>query len=218
MRNASWLISVPYRSSAWTPHQPPLSAVHGSRCVWYPLRVGSHTSEMCLRGRHDRLSLAIASQGTWAECDGLAELWNRRSTGGPANASDVFIDVGANLGACTLHLLMKSSARAIVFEPSPANLFHLTESLHRAARDERAQRNRIKRSERLPLSERIVVLPFAAGDAFASLTLFAAQGNAGNSVLGVPIADHDGQDMTNETCACAAKALTSLVERGPELS
>eukprot|EP00966_Prymnesium_polylepis_P181525 4204620-Prymnesium_polylepis.1 len=46
---------------------------------------------------------------------------------------DVVVEVGANIGACTLQLLLHTNATVLAFEPSPLNLFHLTESLHRTA-------------------------------------------------------------------------------------
>jgi hypothetical protein len=154
---------------------------------------------MCLRERDDVLSNSITSEGRWRECEALPELW-RRDLRGPSNQSDaVFVDIGANLGACTLQVLLTTNARAIVFEPNPASLFFLTETLHRAAREYERRRvaEGIWSSPSLPFRERVVVLPFAVGEevSHSSATLYVARGNAGNSVVGKPTADHEGQDI-----------------------
>ena len=196
------VLQQPWRRWAWTPSSPPFPARDGQRCVWHTLEVAARGSApvsapVCLRGHGDRVSAAIRAAGRWEDCGPLSDLWQRRVSG-PANESDLFVDVGANIGACTIEMLLTTGARAIVFEPSPSNLFYLTQSLHRMAQRQPAIRRRV------------VVLPFAAAESAHRATLYVARGNPGNSVVGARIADHRGQDF-NETYTIRTARLDAVL-------
>ena len=74
---------------------------------------------MCIRPQPDVMSNSIRNDGRWRDCDALLGLWN---------ASGLFLDIGANIGTCTL-LMLAAGARVAAFEPLPANLHYLTRSL-----------------------------------------------------------------------------------------
>ena len=46
-----------------------------------------------------------------------------------AGALGVYLDIGANIGACIMTMLLASDAFIVAFEPNPANLFRLTSTL-----------------------------------------------------------------------------------------
>ena len=151
---------------------------------------------MCL-AHSDKISLKISRFGEWHDCAMLVRWWHRMELG-----AATFLELGANIGACTIALLLDTEARIIAFEPSPINQFYLTRSLQLAAR-------------RYPsIAERVVVYPLAAGDAWAQAPLFAESKNLGNSVLGTAITDAcSGTDKRwhgSVGSACANSSMTRL--------
>ena len=135
--------------------EPPASRAAG--CRW--ARFVNNTS-ICLRPEDDLLSAAILKDGHWFECADLPVL---------LGGGGLFVDVGANLGACTLHMLAATGANVVAFEPGAANRWYLRSSLL---------------ALRPPPRSRLALYPLAAGSANETLQLHAAVGNAGHSVLG----------------------------------
>ena len=79
----------------------------------------------------------------------------------------------ANIGACTVELLLRTRASIVAVEPSPQAAFHLTRSLRLAAQ------------LHPDILSRVIVLPIGAGDVpNTSVPLFVQTNNTGNSVLG----------------------------------
>jgi FkbM family methyltransferase len=105
----------------------------------------------------------------------LIKLWNIDPSD---DSRSVFIDVGANIGACTIEVLIRTNASVVAFEPNPKSLFHLQQSL-------------VMLTQTLPdVSRRVVVFPFALGNTYThNVSMFAVQGNQGNAVLGVEVKD-----------------------------
>jgi FkbM family methyltransferase len=105
----------------------------------------------------------MQSNGRWIGCDNLLRLWKT------AEPEGLFVDVGANIGACTLSL-MSVGAHVVAFEPLPSNLFYLYESLQLNER----------------WRDRVVVWPAALGAQAGTERIFTERGNAGNSPLRFP--------------------------------
>lgn len=156
-------------------------------CVFHP---HAPRSLACLRDVADDIyvSGSIAGRPTDAaggpvelplhynpDCAGLASLW-----GGGGLATGLFVDVGANIGTCTLHMLLATAATVVAFEPSPTNLFFLTKSV--------AAVPNIR-------PHRIMVYPLAMGmnQNQSTSTLFRSPNNAGNSMVGRFVADRRAQ-------------------------
>ena len=93
---------VTAEAGAWSvwDWQPPAGRAAG--CRW--ARFVNNTS-ICLRPEDDLLSAAILKDGHWFECADLPSL---------LGGGGLFVDVGANLGACTLHMLVATGARVSV--------------------------------------------------------------------------------------------------------
>lgn len=109
---------------------------------------------MCLASTSEHVSVTIDRLGHWPDCDWLVKLyaadWLPRRFVNEHNP--IFVDVGANLGACTLELATRLPfVRVLAFEPGPANLYHLTSTLHMNAMFDQT------------LLHRVAVLPFALG-------------------------------------------------------
>jgi hypothetical protein len=127
---------------------------------------------VCVRPLGDLLSDALVSSGRWAECDDLPELYAIGAGRADHPGRAAVLDIGMNLAACTIHLLLATDAEIFSFEPGRSNLAYATTSLLSLA----AAHPDIRRRSR--------VFPIGLGDANASAWLHPAKGNAGHSVLG----------------------------------
>ena len=104
--------------------------------------------------------------------DRLPPLYSRPLSAGsecPAGNS-VTLDVGANIGSCTL-MLVSLGKKVVAFEPNPHNLFFLTSSIKRLPQQHR---------------ERLTLHAAGAGASAGEHKLFTQQGNFGNSILDNP--------------------------------
>lgn len=185
---------------AWTPHKEPIPAAHprGESCVFAPWPRSSKAlakvpQRLCLRNlSSDFLSADVKKKGRLPpECLNLVELfdwplyrpgWAARMTGPEKDALDavaaaefstrsIAFDFGANIGLCTLALLLYSNASVVAFEPNPINLYHLTRSLQHVAED-------------FPdIARRVVVYPLGIGEADATRLSCMNPGNGGDSVV-----------------------------------
>ena len=169
--NGSVPIAVEREWRPWTPREPPIPKEHpfGRECQFRYYKTGGLTP-MCLvkprEGQTEWVSYNIAAYGYWPDCHLLSNMWHREGASG-----DIFLDVGANIGACTVEILARTNARVIAFEPNPSNLYHLTRTLAMAS------------ARRPSLLDRVVVLPVAAGDVSEWTSIAADMNNMGNSVI-----------------------------------
>ena len=90
---------------------------------------------------------------------------------------DVVLELGGNLGACSVELLVRTRASLVIFEPHPLNLFRLTSTLKRLSLE----------APELLIAERVVVFPIAVGNESTSAPLFVTKGNLGDSVVGTAV-------------------------------
>lgn len=161
---------------------------------------------MCL-ARDDVVSERVRAKGRWHDCHNHVLLWRAVAgwDGGEADVAPasreprsalevthwpsdgVVLQVGANIGACTMEFLHRTNARIIAFEPSPINLYYLTRTLRLAA-------------ERHPaIARRVVVFPLGAGRTRRKLPLLIQRGNLGNTIIGDEVKDLNSgfQGQTN---------------------
>lgn len=131
---------------AWTIGDAVLSLQYSYSCRWVTYR--SHSNEqqtsmqMCVHPENDYISNVIESTGTWPECQVLVNLWNDQRA---VTDSNLFMDIGSNLGTCTMEFLLSTNATIVAVEPHPKNLFCLTSTLNRNP----------------DLAKRVIVLPMA---------------------------------------------------------
>ena len=172
-------VAEPYASSIWLPERDAhaLPSPTGSLCDQGYLRPSGHPPvEMCL-SRGDGISQTVKRDGGLVDCGTLVALWRRISRQRRDTTRGVFLEFGANIGVCTLTMLLQTNAIAAIFEPSPLNLFYLTSTLRNATR------------EFPSLRDRVVVFPFAVGNASSTAEIFSADENHGNSVVGHAVTD-----------------------------
>ena len=116
--------------SAVLPHSKPDAACRWERLAPPPtpgLRAPMNGS-ICLRQAWDLLCNDIIRDKYWRECADLPALYVRGSSG-VAVSGGLFLDVGANIGACSMHMLLASDAPIMAFEPGVDNLFYASSSL-----------------------------------------------------------------------------------------
>lgn len=134
----------------------------------------SYGVRLCLRPYGDLVSATIQAQGDWAECRELSRLWRSSLLTTNASTDDVFFDIGANIGACTIHMAFNTDARRIIaFEPSPTNLFYLTGTM---LANPSQTRN-------------VQLYPYGLGEVAVDVPIFAEPGNAGHSVIGAAVGE-----------------------------
>ena len=138
---------------------------HGRNMLRWPWRrdafgqaLGEHP--MCL-ARGDLISKRIRASGWWFECKSFVRLWqtldgrafrNEHTLPSASAPSGVLLEIGANIGACTAELLVRTSARVIALEPSPRNLYFLTRTLRKLAEVDPT------------IAQRVVVFPIGAAE------------------------------------------------------
>ena len=179
---------------AWTPSDPPWPKDHPLGKLCRDGRLGLHLprangsedvlhQEMCL-AHDDFVSDRIVARGSWRDCGMYVRLWQgldghlpmsraKLPRPKPGDPEGVLLEIGANIGACTVELLLRTNAKIVAIEPSPANVFFLTRTLRMMA----AQYPQIK--------DRVVVFPVGIGGvpSSRSRSLLVPPGNLGNSML-----------------------------------
>lgn len=164
------------------------SVLHGdnttnNECLWTTFRpptngndVSAAACDMCVHKEFDWVSKSIQNKGHWSDCLRLTDMAREVEDSFP-----VHLEIGANIGACIMQVLLTTNATHIVaFEPVPKNLFALTSTLMRLEKK---------------LRNRVTLFPIAAADMSGRSTIHAAKKNWGNSVVGSPVKDDSGQQF-----------------------
>ena len=166
------------RKCRWARFKPPIARRGDVR----------RRAQVCIRPGKDILSDAIAKYQYWDECADLPLL---HAFAAGTDDSALFVDVGANIGACSLHVLLASAAPPpiVAFEPSEDNLFFFTSSLllwHQRSRSDSSS-DQTRGLERPSLGpSRFTLYPFALGSADTSRPLHQAKGNGGHARIATP--------------------------------
>ena len=133
-----------------------------AQLVW--LYRSSAAREELAAGQHDRSDSSDSSDsGVGAGTDDSSD--SASSSMASSSVSNLVVEVGAGVGACSLELLLRTDATLAVFEPNPVNLFYLTQTLHSAARTR----------PKAKIERRCVVFPLALGRGSSASSLVEAQ-------------------------------------------
>eukprot|EP01083_Nonionella_stella_P247307 857604_1 len=165
----------------------------GYKCRWSEFQsISGNTAQMCVHNFFDFVSSSINQKKRWNDCDALPKLWNSTKTktkittasakidgnndhddddNDDDDAADggLYIEIGANIGACVMEMLLSTNANIIAFEPHPRNLFHLRSTISKLSPS---------------MQNRVVIVPTALGEASATSKIYSAKNNMGNSVVG----------------------------------
>jgi len=157
---------------------------------------------MCVREYSDIVSDAVKHGGRWGDCDILVTMWGQQARAADAvrahNPEGIFVDAGANIGACTL-LMGAVGHTTIGFEPLRANLFYLTSGI-------------LGNEEKI--REKISVYQLGLGTHSMNISAYAASGNAGNTQLGSMVKDWPSQTWSVEA-AIPVMALDDILWPDP---
>ena len=129
--------------STWRPETDDVTPVAGTKCSTTTLRLpGMEPQPMCIMGQDQYLSNVLRRQHRWYECRDLVRLFHEDQH--PGGCGGVIVEVGANIGACSLELVLSlPNTTLLLFEPNPVNFFHLTSSLKLAYQAGRLQAGRV---------------------------------------------------------------------------
>lgn len=148
------------------------------QCVWTAYNGPEGGVQICVHQDQDLVSGAIMRDGVWGDCGALEQVWNDKADG-QHEPGAIYLEVGTNIGACVLHMLMHTTANIVAFEPAPANLFCLSSTF-------------LKLPAKYQV--RVALMPVAAGSTDATSTIYAAHRNHGHSVVGRPVSDGGGHE------------------------
>jgi len=135
---------------------------------------------MCVHPFRDIVSGAIKRRKRWEDCNVLPTIWNSTAKS-DHDKSGVYVEIGANIGACVMEMLLGTDANIIAFEPHPMNLFNVKKSVSKL---DPVYQNRLQ------------LIPVGLGNEKVSSTIFSANNNMGNSVIGKIIKDVESQQFS----------------------
>jgi hypothetical protein len=86
---------------------------------------GTATINMCVHPEHDLLSNTIREKGNWGDCQSVAKQWppSTSSTNHSDTAGSFHIEIGANIGACVMELLLTTNANIVRSNRIPRTCF-----------------------------------------------------------------------------------------------
>ena len=147
-------------------------------CDFTPFESAStgKTANMCVHTFRDIVSGAIRRGKRWNDCNILPSLWNASMP----DENSIYVEIGTNIGSCAMEMLLGTNASIIAFEPHPMNVFNLKKTV--SGMDPSYQ-------------DRIKLIPIGLGDVQSAPTIFAANNNMGNSVVGTIIKDGGSQQF-----------------------
>lgn len=163
------------------------------QCDWVtytPVMDHNSTMKICVHPEQDLISTTIRETGNWGDCVGVTRQWLAFNHTGSHH-----VEIGANIGACIIDLLLTTNANIVAFEPHPKNVFCLTSTL--AANE--------------VFAKRVTLFPIALGTEKTQMSLeVEQQANFGSSRIG------NGDDTTQKT-GDFKKTETIQVERLDDL-
>ena len=137
---------------------------------------------LCLRDS-DLVSKSIMKKGYWTDCLDMLALWKAIHEGEQNAVAGVYVDIGANIGACSI-AMASNGIYTIAIEPVPSNLHYLTKSVLL----------NLEKGRPLPLT----LYPYAVveHESTERVTMYQQPGNYGNSMANNPVADTDSKTGT----------------------
>eukprot|EP00756_Hemistasia_phaeocysticola_P053489 Hpha_TRINITY_DN2917_c0_g1::TRINITY_DN2917_c0_g1_i1::g.19643::m.19643 len=132
--------TLPYydgeNASAWYSDYPPFDYGGGFRQVQFPcgsdgMQISSRTQEpfyLCVYTKEDVISSFFIQDGRWRDCRELPQLYAKATRGLKKDERGVVVDVGANIGACSMELAAKG-AKVYAFEPVSSSFDLLNRSV-----------------------------------------------------------------------------------------
>ena len=182
--------------------QSKIATLHEHGCKWMEFKsTTGETANFCGHQYPDGVSSTIEKHHRFHHCNGLPKIWENAN---PKQENSMCLEIGANIGACVMEMLLSTDAKVVAFEPHPRNQFVMQKSI-----------------EALPLAyqDRFTLVPVALGATQSTNTIFAAKGNMGNSVVGKIIKDNRKQEFEEkEQHTIAVESLSSIISSSTHVS
>mmetsp|Transcript_47895 Transcript_47895/g.113823 ORF Transcript_47895/g.113823 Transcript_47895/m.113823 type:complete len:466 (-) Transcript_47895:161-1558(-) len=134
----------------------------------------------CIRTYPELVSDAIQKHGLWGECKVMARILEAEYVNSMYSKVDrkefdstdggLFVDIGANVGACSAYMAAKLKNKVVAFEPLPANLYYLTNTF----------------LKNKGIKDMLRLYPVGLGAQESTQDIFVDPQNAGHAVVGVP--------------------------------
>ena len=165
----------------WHPSDPPIPHKHPlnesiASCFddnSEALKVGSTRLPMCLTGARGPVAATLRRFNRLDDCSSIVPKDDVENIA-------LLLDIGANVGACTVEFLLKSRMTVFSFEPNPLNLFYLTRTLHAGqVKLQKCQGNRAV----VAREGCVTVFPIAVGSVTGVAPVLTDELNPGNSRL-----------------------------------
>ena len=191
----------------WDGHSVLFDDFHFAPCRWvnyvvnpyyyrqrptHSIKTTLQSIPICIHPSPDIVSDNIANSGNWGDCSVLTEMWdirqgiNRETILFGKRPQLVHIEVGANIGACVLDLLLTTPEINIVaFEPNPINLFRLTSTLSKLFADHPEYRTRVQ------------LFPIGLGTAAKAAKIYGSKTNLEHSTVGKTVTQNEGEQFTS---------------------
>ena len=138
-------------------------------CRWLSYR---GEIQVCAHPGQDLISDTIARHGRWGDCDSLPALWLELSKVDRSRGK--FLDLGANIGSCSMEMLLATDAHIVSVEANPENFLRLQKTVSNLS-------DKFK--------GRIKVFNVVASNVIEDIEIFGATLNMGNSVVGKAVGD-----------------------------
>ena len=130
---------------------------------------GSNTAsetQICVHTFHDLISNTIRNRKQWGDCNVLPELWHNKDIEHSDGGKSYYVEVGANIGACVLEMLLSTNATILAFEPHPMNVYNIKKTVSQLDKS---------------FQNRLMLFPIGLGESTDQSTIHSATGNMGNS-------------------------------------
>lgn len=170
-------------------------------CMWIDFVSSSgKTAKFCGHPDGDLVTRQIGKQKRWPDCDILPKFWN--DNGLTKDENSVYVEIGGNIGACVMEMLLSTNAKVIAFEPHPRNQFMLQHTIQALSPE---------------YQERFLLVPVALGKEYARSEIYASHRNMGNSVVGKIIKDF-GKQNTNDFVKydIVVESISSILNAGTD--
>lgn len=169
----------------WDRQSIPTKNAEGVVCEWASIHSLGGTTKMCTYpAEQDRLlSSEIQRLGKWHECGKLIEMWKMNKPVGIENDNEedeFFLEIGVNIGACLMEMLLSTKAKIIGFEANPRNAAQVATTLLAQSKDMR---------------DRVAFFPIGLGNNVTTGAIHRAADNQGNSVVNSVVKDFKSQEM-----------------------
>lgn len=168
-------------------------------CKWVEFRpIGGKKAQMCVHPFKDIVSMNVAQFGGWVDCRILTKLWHQNYREG-----SIYVEIGANIGACVMQMLMTTNASIVAFEPNPLNRYCLMSTMKRMDKE---------------YQDRLLLYPVALGARQSTQLIYSVENNMGNSVVGKVIKDQEYQKANAPLVVHVERAADILTPDGPDIA